>query len=621
MGFWRLQGSPAGGILRNYQVSYSAFVADFRRHDVWKGAAVKKLSCAVFLFAVALATLQPASAQLQGQWASTGTMQSARELHALVRMTGGKALSVGGVDGSGNVLSSAEVFTSSTGKWTLTGAMAEARESFPAAMLGNGKILVSGGLGISSVVLAGGELYDTTTGAWSSAGLLSVARFGHTATILPSGKVLVTGGCTANGCTTNTAASELYDPTSNTWSTTGSLNTARANHTAVLLKNGKVLAIGGSGIPSCELYDPQSGTWSYAASTNAARYLNTATLLTDGKVLVTGGANGRFPVISAELYDPSANTWTLSGNMTIGRYAHAASLLTDGTVVVAGGVGQSISCGKACTGYIPTNKVDIYSEATGKFTAAGNLSQALAYHVMTLLTTGRALEDGGIATTSICCVVVNTAAVYTPLTLTFSASSLNFGLLQTGLTSPSQTVTVTNVSGHSVAFTSIASSGDFSQSHTCPPTMTAGQSCTITVTFTPTASGARKGAVTLKDNCPGSATQNISLTGSGETLALGFTPASLNFGSVVVGSSVTQSATLTNDGTAAVNITGIAISPSNGTYTQTNNCPPTLGVQQTCTFQIVFTPPDVFTYKATLSISNNAGAAATLSSSGTGLNN
>jgi len=195
------------------RASTALFVADFRRDDVGKGTAVKRLSCAVFLFATALATLQPAFAQLQGQWFSTGTMQSARELHALVRMTGGKALSIGGVDGSGNILTSAEVFSSTTAKWTLTGSMAEARESFPAVVLTNGKVLVSGGLGISSIVLAGAELYDPATGAWTSAGSLSVARFGHTATLLSSGKVLVTGGCTASDCSTNTAVSELYDPT------------------------------------------------------------------------------------------------------------------------------------------------------------------------------------------------------------------------------------------------------------------------------------------------------------------------------------------------------------------------------------------------------------------------
>jgi hypothetical protein len=125
--------------------------------------------------------------------------------------------------------------------------------------------------------------------------------------------------------------------------------------------------------------------------------------------------------------------------------------------------------------------------------------------------------------------------------------------------------------------------------------------------------------VTLKDNCPGSPTQTITLSGTGETGALGFTPASLNLGNVPVGSSSTQSATVTNDGAAPVNITAIAISPSGGTFTQTNNCPATLNVQQTCTFQIVFTPPDVFTYSATLSITNSAKGPANLPLSGTGL--
>jgi hypothetical protein len=183
-------------------------------------------------------------------------------------------------------------------------------------------------------------------------------------------------------------------------------------------------------------------------------------------------------------------------------------------------------------------------------------------------------------------------------------------------------VTVTNLSSHSVTFTSISKSGDYSESNTCPispATLNAGQNCTITVTFTPTAPGIRSGAVTLKDNSPGSPTQMISLAGTGETLALGFTPASINFGGVMVGSTGTQSATLTNDGATPVNITAVAISPADGTYTQTNNCLATLAVQHTCTFTIVFTPPDVFTYNAVLSITNSAGPAATLSLTGMGL--
>ena len=559
-------------------------------------------------------------AQLQGAWVTTNNMTVARTNHAQVTLGAG-ALAAGGSDGT-KVFASAEIFSATTGKWTATGSMAQPRQDFPAVVLKTGKVLVSGGIDAGNNILAGAELYDPTTGTWSSAGSLSVARAGHTATLLPSGKVLVTGGCTASNCSPPTAVSELYDPASNTWSTTGSLNSARYFHTAVLLKNGKVLAVTGYITSSCELYDPATGAWSIAASTNAARYLNTTTVLPDGKVLIAGGTQSRFPMNSAELYDPSANAWTLTGNMLTPRYAHSAALLGDGTVLVAGGEGQSISCGKLCTGYIPTAKAEIYNEAAGKFIATTSLSRARAYQSMTLLRAGRALAVGGFGYTATCCVVLNSGEVYTPLTLTFSASSLNFGLLQIGLTSASQTVTVTNVSSHPVTFASIASSGDFSQTHTCPITPTplnAGQNCTITITFSPTMAGTRTGAVTLKDNSPGSPTQTIALTGTGETLSLGFTPASLNLGSVPVGSTSTQSATLTNDGAAPVNITGFAISPSGTTFTQTNNCPGTLNVQQTCTFQIVFTPPDVFTYNATLLITNSANGPAKLPLSGTGL--
>jgi N-acetylneuraminic acid mutarotase len=587
--------------------------------------AIKRFSCAALTLTFVLANIHPVSAQVQGQWASAATMQSARELNAQVKLVNGKVLSIGGVDNSGNVLASAELYASGPNTWTLTGSMSEAREVFPAVVLANGKVLVSGGLGTGSTVLASAELYDPSTGVWSSAGNLSVARLGHTATLLQDGKVLVTGGCTSSLCGADTAISELYDPASNSWSTTGNLITARYYHNAVRLKTGKVLVVAGStgaATSTCELYDPSKGTWSSAASTNAARFFHATTLLSDGKVLVTGGTTSRFPINSAELYDPTANTWTLTGPMVTGRYGHTATLLTDGTVLVAGGEGQSISCGKDCTGYIPTSKVEIYNEATDKFTAAASLSRAQAYHSTTLLGTRRALADGGIGTTSVCCVVVNTAEVYTPLSMTFSASSLNFGFLQMGLTSASQTVTVTNVSNHSVKFTSITHSGDFFQSDTCPVpgTLNVSQNCSITVSFSPTAAGLRNGAVTLKDNAPGSPQQTIALSGTGGAGALVFTTASLNLGNVVPGFSSTQSATLINDDAAPVNITGFSISPSGTTFTSTNNCPATLNPQQTCVFQVMFTPPDSGPFSATLTVTDSGpGAPASLSLSGTGI--
>ncbi len=567
---------------------------------------------------------RPAAAQIQGAWASTGTMQTGRDSNAQTLISG-KVLSVGGVDGSGNVLASAEIF-SSTNTWTLTGSMADAREMFPAVTLKSGKVLVSGGWGTGGTLLGSAELYDPSTGKWSPAGSLSVARASHTATLLPNGKVLVAGGCTSSGCATVTATSEVYDPATNSWSSTGSLNAARYSQAAVRLNTGTVLAIGGyngAALATCELYNATSGTWSNAASMNVARYLDGATLLPDGKVLVTGGTQSRYPIGSAELYDPTANTWTLTGNMKTARYAHTATLLPDGTVLVAGGEGQSISCGKDCTSYIPTAAAEIYTEATGSFTTTASLIQAQAYQSATLLSTGRALVNGGTGYTSVCCEILNTSGIYTPLTMTFSASSLSFGVLQVGLTSAPQSVTITNVSSHAVVFSGISASGDYTESNTCPGTLNAGLSCSITVSFAPTAAGVRNGSVTLKDNDPGSPTQTIALTGTGATSAMTLLPSSLSFPGETPGSSGPPlSITLYNDGVATVNITSVAISPARGTFTQTNNCPPTLSAGASCVIQVIFTPPDTGTYKATLSVTDSdISSPQTAKMSGVGLNN
>jgi len=115
--------------------------------------------------------------------------------------------------------------------------------------------------------------------------------------------------------------------------------------------------------------------------------------------------------------------------------------------------------------------------------------------------------------------------------------------------------------------------------------------------------GTRTGAVTLKDNCPGSPTQTITLSGTGETGPSDSRrePQPWN---VPVGLSSTQSATVTTMAQRRKHHCN-RHSPRRNVHAN-NNCPATLKVQQTCTFQIVFTPPDVFTYNATLSITNTA---------------
>ena len=203
-------------------------------------------------------------------------------------------------------------------------------------------------------------------------------------------------------------------------------------------------------------------------------------------------------------------------------------------------------------------------------------------------------------------------------TATLNPTSLTFGNQNVGSTSSAQNITLSNGGTAALAISSIAASGDYAQTNTCGTSLAAGANCTISVTFTPTAAGARTGTISVTDNAPASP-QTASLTGTGVAVgpSASLSPTSLTFASQTIGTtSAAQNITLSNAGTAALSITSIAAS---GDYAQTNNCGTSVAAGGSCTIAVTFTPTAAGTRTGAITVTDNApGSPHTASLTGTG---
>jgi methionine-rich copper-binding protein CopC len=216
------------------------------------------------------------------------------------------------------------------------------------------------------------------------------------------------------------------------------------------------------------------------------------------------------------------------------------------------------------------------------------------------------------------------AGTGTTATVSLAPASVSFGNQQVGTTSGAQALTLSNSTSSTLTISSIAftgtNSGDFSQTNTCGSSLAAGSSCTISVTFTPAATGARTATLAVTDNASGSP-QTASLSGTGTAPAATLSPTSLTFSSQNVGTtSAPQAVTLSNSGSAALSISSIAVTGTNsGDFAQSNNCGSSLAASSSCTINVTFTPTATGSRSATLTVTDNAsGSPQTASLSGTG---
>ena len=142
-------------------------------------------------------------------------------------------------------------------------------------------------------------------------------------------------------------AAQSGAPPTDAFSSGPNLGERRADHTATLLADGRLLVAGGvdglTALASACLLDPVTRAVRPTGSLRTARFGHTATLLNDGRVLIAGGRSisgtAMTPLASTKIYEPASGQFMPIGNMMSARASHAAALLPNATVLVCGGYG------------------------------------------------------------------------------------------------------------------------------------------------------------------------------------------------------------------------------------------------------------------------------------------
>jgi hypothetical protein len=263
------------------------------------------------------------------------------------------------------------------------------------------------------------------------------------------------------------------------------------------------------------------------------------------------------------------------------------------------------------SGYVKLGTVSNVSSGSQASIAWNNLNSGTQYQWYAAVSNGNASTTGptwGFTTAA------NTVPV-----ASLSSSSLTFGSQQINSTSATQTLTLTNAGGAPLSIASIVTSGDYTQTNTCGSSVGAAGNCTISVTFTPTGTGTRTGAITITDNANGSP-QIVNLTGNGTSVAapsVTLSATSLTFGNQQTNTtSASQMVTLGNTGNGSLTITNIA--PS-GDFAQTDTCGSSVAAAGSCSINVTFSPTATGIRTGAITITDNAGGSPhTINLTGTG---
>ena len=331
-----------------------------------------------------------------------------------------------------------------------------------------------------------------------------------------------------------------------------------------------------------------------------------------------GSRTGTLSLTDNAADSPESITLTGSGYVTMASFS-ATSLSFAGQALKTASGAQSFTITNTGANAMHILGVSV----TGDFAQTSSCGAALAPSASCAVNVTFTPSASGNRTGS---VVINDDAQGNPHTISLtgtgsapvigiSPASLTFDTTSTG--SPEvKTLTITNTGNAALSFSGIQMQGDFTQTNNCTSVAPQG-SCSMQVSFNPTASGQRAGSVTLTDAAANSP-QTVMLTGSGITPVVTLSSGSLSFSPSVVGTAAAaQTVTVTNVGTAAL---GIGAIQASGDFAQTNNCGTALAAGAACTVSVTANPLIAGARTGTLTITDNAsGSPNTVALAATGL--
>ncbi|HEV2349798.1 MAG TPA: choice-of-anchor D domain-containing protein [Terriglobia bacterium] len=335
----------------------------------------------------------------------------------------------------------------------------------------------------------------------------------------------------------------------------------------------------------------------YGTSTGA---ITIADDRTDGtQIIAVSGVGGPSALSPAFLDFPPQAVGTTSQSQTVGLFNNGKVPLTISAIMAgtADFTVQNDSCpissstlavGLSCSvvvSFVPT--------ATGPRKSSLVITDDATYRPHTVTLTG-----------------VGMAASLTPPSLTFPSQSV-------GVAGAPQVIKLANLGSATLNIWEVAFLGtnasDFSRTSTCGSTLAAGNSCTISVTFTPAATGARTASLVVSDDGGGSP-QSVLLAGSGVVAGpvVSLSSTSLSFPNQVVSTtSPTQTVVLGNQGSGPLTISSIAVAGADsGDFAiPSDTCPlspSTLAAGNSCAISVTFTPLTTGPLKSSVSITDNA---------------